>query len=92
MVLYLSNMSFVQQNSVFFLLNFSGHVFLAGLDFDVIECAVDVVCPISVTLFFLVLLLLLTQSLDMIDDEVSYLWVVCDASSDLNLLFAPYMT
>lgn len=30
-------------------------------------------CPISVTLFFLVLLLLLTQSLDMIDDEVSYL-------------------
>lgn len=37
------------------------------------EGTVDVVCPISITLFFLVLLLLLTQSLDMIDDEVSYL-------------------
>ena len=37
----------------------------------------DVVRPISVTLFFLVLLLLPTQSLDMIDDEVSYLRGVC---------------
>lgn len=52
----------------------------------------DVVCPISVTLFFLVLLLLLTQSLDMIDDEVSYLWGMCGALFGLNLLFSPYNT
>lgn len=50
-----------------------------------------VVCPISVTFFFsLVLLLLLTQSLDMIDDEVSCLWVVCAALSHPNLLSSPY--
>lgn len=35
-----------------------------------------VVCPISLTFFFSVLLLLLPQSLDMIDDEVSSLCVV----------------
>lgn len=47
-------------------------------------CNVGTVCPISVTFFFSVLLLLLTQSLDMIDDEVSYLWVVCGALSLQN--------
>lgn len=42
-------------------------------------CTVYVVCPVSITLFFLVPLLPLTQSLDMIDDEVSYHSAVFEA-------------
>lgn len=46
-------------------------------------CCVSHLC----NTFLLVLLLLLTQSLDMIDDEVSCLGAVCGALPDLNLLF-----